>query len=279
MTTISNATMGLIPVSYNNEEITVLGRDLHAALKVGTDYRHWIKRMIEYGFEDGIDYVQFFENDLGGTNLVAVEKDRQGNIGENLIPQNKTNHQMKLDMAKEIAMIQRSEAGRKVRKYFIEVEKKYRSEKIQSKAVDLHIPEYDARARALMSAGNCAVILNSMLGVDLGIARAHSINQAEKDFGVNLAEVKKLLPASENVVVGCNPTQLAKKLTEKTGTKYSARKINNLLLNMGYQRKENEEWVLTEAGKQYGGAYPYERNGHTGFQILWNEEILDYLMD
>lgn len=31
----------LIPVNYNNEEITVLGRDLHAALEVKTPYTMW----------------------------------------------------------------------------------------------------------------------------------------------------------------------------------------------------------------------------------------------
>lgn len=112
-------TKGLINVSTNDKgEVVVSGRDLHKGLEVKTDYRHWIKRMIDYGFIEGVDFRSFLTESTGGR------------------PQE--NHILKLDMAKEIAMIQRSDKGREIRKYFIQVEKDFNTpEKIMSRALKM----------------------------------------------------------------------------------------------------------------------------------------------
>ena len=280
-TTVTNATMGIIPVKYNNDEITVLGRDLHAALEIKSHYRDWIKNMIAYGFEEGVDYVKFYETPENNENGEMVESRRLNFSGTEVNEVDskfdvKTNHQLKLDMAKEIAMIQRSEAGRKVRKYFIEVEKRYKQ---QAKSFGEIPMSHSSRNLALIDAGQQAITLNQYFGVRIEIARVHAINQVEKTFDVDLADIKKLLPPVDDVPVTYNPTQLAAKLTNTTGTKYTARKINMMLAELGYQYKNNGEWVLTADGKRYGTSYPYERNGHSGFQILWNEEILTHFTD
>ena len=46
----------LIPINYDSERPTVLARDLHDFLEVGTEFRHWFPRMCEYGFTKGIDF-------------------------------------------------------------------------------------------------------------------------------------------------------------------------------------------------------------------------------
>lgn len=99
----------LIELRKNNDgSIAVSGRELHEALGIKTEYKKWFSRMIEYGFEENLDYVRVSQKSLtlGGT-------------------QNITNHILTLDMAKEIAMIQRSDIGKQIRKYFIEVEKEH----------------------------------------------------------------------------------------------------------------------------------------------------------
>ena len=107
----------LIKIEVNeNQEPIVNGRELHKALGVKTAYKDWFKRMIEYGFNEGQDFCSILSESTGG--------------------RPETNHAIKLDMAKEIAMIQRNENGKKVRQYFIQVEKDFNSpEKIMARAL------------------------------------------------------------------------------------------------------------------------------------------------
>ena len=69
---------------------TVSGRELHAALEVRTQYSIWFDRMCEYGFSEGIDYYSFLNNRSDG-----------------LAGKPRTDHQLTIDMAKELCMIQR----------------------------------------------------------------------------------------------------------------------------------------------------------------------------
>jgi len=52
----------LISVNYEGEQPTVSGRELHEALGIGTKYADWFKRMADYGFAEGVDYVTRFSN-------------------------------------------------------------------------------------------------------------------------------------------------------------------------------------------------------------------------
>lgn len=110
----------LINVTLNdNHEPVVSGRQLHEALGVKTKYADWFNRMIEYGFTENQDF------------LLLKNEQQTGRGGHN-----KVDHIIKLDMAKEIAMIQRTERGKKVRQYFIQVEKDFNSpEKIMARAL------------------------------------------------------------------------------------------------------------------------------------------------
>lgn len=93
----------------DNGDATVSGRELWEALEIGTRYNDWFSRMLEYGFIEGEDFYS-----------ILSKTSEQGGRPS-------TDHQLTLDMAKEICMIQRTPQGRKFRKYFIEVEKEYRN--------------------------------------------------------------------------------------------------------------------------------------------------------
>ena len=107
----------LIKISTSSNDITLSGRDLHEFLEIGTQYKDWFPRMIEYGFSEGEDF-----NPL---KIEQVQTEGSREVKRNII-----DHEIKLDMAKEIAMIQRSEKGKQARKYFLDVEKKWNSPEI-----------------------------------------------------------------------------------------------------------------------------------------------------
>ena len=93
----------------NDGTVAVSGRELHRGLEIGTRYNDWLERMLKYGFEENIDYIANTQKRVTA----------QGNQTTYV------DHIMTLDMAKEISMIQRSEIGRKIRGYFIKVERQH----------------------------------------------------------------------------------------------------------------------------------------------------------
>lgn len=101
------------------EEMTVSARDLHERLGIMTEFRKWFPRMAEYGFEEGQDFTRVYQKcpTLGGC-------------------QEMVDYQVSIDMAKQICMIQRSEEGKKIRQYFIDLEKAWNTpEQIMARAL------------------------------------------------------------------------------------------------------------------------------------------------
>ena len=85
------------------------GRELHEQLEVATEYRHWFPRMCEYGFTEGVDFN-------------AVKNDRVRLEGDREVSRAIEDHQLTINMAKELCMIQRTERGKMFRQYLIQVE-------------------------------------------------------------------------------------------------------------------------------------------------------------
>ena len=103
-----------------NGETIISGRELHESLKISTQYTKWFERMTEYGFVENVDFIAISQKRLTA----------QGN------ETTYTDHLLKLDMAKEIAMIQRTQEGKEIRQYLIQVEKAWNSpEKIMERAL------------------------------------------------------------------------------------------------------------------------------------------------
>jgi phage anti-repressor protein len=94
--------------NQNNEKV-VDARELWIKLEVKTEFAKWINRRFdEVDAVENVDFGVFVKN---GDNL---------NGGRPT-----TEYILKLDTAKEIAMLERNEIGKQIRRYFIEVEKKY----------------------------------------------------------------------------------------------------------------------------------------------------------
>lgn len=111
----------LIEVKVNeNQEPIVSGRELHEFLGIATPYKKWFDRMVEYGFSENIDFI------------AVGQKCPIANGGY----QEVIDHAIKLDMAKELSMIQRNERGKQARQYFIKVEKDWNSyDKVMARAL------------------------------------------------------------------------------------------------------------------------------------------------
>lgn len=108
----------LIKVNYDNDTPTVSGRELHELLDVKTAYKDWFPRMCEYGFAEGTDFCSFLSESTGGRPA--------------------TDHQLTIEMAKEICMLQRNDKGKQVRQYFLNLEKAWNTpEMIMSRALKM----------------------------------------------------------------------------------------------------------------------------------------------
>ena len=89
-----------------NSENKVDGRELHEFLQIGTAYKDWFPRMVEYGFVEGVDFCSKMSKTSPNGGRPSI------------------NHDLTIGMAKEICMIQRNERGKQARLYFIECEKR-----------------------------------------------------------------------------------------------------------------------------------------------------------
>lgn len=99
----------LVPVyETSTGEKVVYGSELHDVLDVKSNYREWVKRR----FSD-IEAIESEDFDSVEISTVAGGTPKKDHI-------------IKLDVAKEMAMLERNEKGKQVRRYFIQVEKKYK---------------------------------------------------------------------------------------------------------------------------------------------------------
>lgn len=101
----------IIKIKEEGGEQVVSARELYSFLEVLSDFTTWCKRMFKYGFEKNEDFI-LLKN------------------GEKVSKSNPIDYALTLDTAKEISMLQRNEKGKIARKYFIEVEKSYKSKDV-----------------------------------------------------------------------------------------------------------------------------------------------------
>lgn len=100
--------MGIIKIATTENGLqTVLANDLYKFLQPKSKFNDWIKRMLNYGFVEGVDFYFFLSESIGG----RPSKE----------------YILYLDCAKSIAMVQRSPKGKQIRNYFLEVERQFKA--------------------------------------------------------------------------------------------------------------------------------------------------------
>lgn len=219
----SGATNELIKVVYNNDRPTVSGRELHAALEVKTEYPKWLARMCEYGFIDNVDFNSVIFDD------VRLEGGRE-------VKRQLTDHQLTIDMAKEIAMLQRTEKGKQVRQYFLEVERRFNS------------PEYIMK-RALQIADE-------------------KVKALETTVNVQTQQIAELKPKASyyDLILNCKDLLSTTQIAKDYGK--SAKWLNQFLKDKGIQFRQGKVWLLYQKYAEYGytSTKTHVHNGSDGTQ-------------
>ncbi|EKE4315123.1 antA/AntB antirepressor family protein [Escherichia coli] len=150
----------VIPGHIGGRETNIVSaKALHKALGVGKDFSTWITdRISEYDFTIGHDYSvhKTISPNLGKSpNGAAYSKIKQsGRPGKDYL--------LSVGMAKELAMVERTEQGRAIRRYFIQCE-----EELQRS-----VPEIAARYRRQLKARISAANLFKPMCDALNMARA-----------------------------------------------------------------------------------------------------------
>ena len=133
--------------------------------------------MAEYGFAEGQDFSTFLSESTGGRPA--------------------TDHLIKLDMAKEICMIQRTERGKQARQYFIQVEKDYNSpEKIMARALRIAEQELNTlRLESKIKDQQIAELTPKATYYDLILQCKDllSVTEIAKDYGMSATGFNKML--------------------------------------------------------------------------------------
>lgn len=193
----------LLRVNYDSDRITLSARELHEFLGIKTKYKDWFPRMAAYGFDENVDYRP----------MAQKRATAQGN--ETTF----NDHEITLDMAKEIAMIQRSEKGKQVRQYFLELERKWNSpEAVMNRAL-----EYSRKqVQALLQTNEKLELENKMKDQQLNELKPKA------DYYDQILQSKSLVLIS----------QIAKDYG------YGAPTMNKKLHELGVQYKQGGQWLL-----------------------------------
>ena len=224
----------LIRINYDSERPTVNGSDLHDALQVKTAYKDWFPRMCEYGFFEGTDFCSFLSESSGGRPAV--------------------NHQLTIDMAKQLCMIQRTEIGRKFRQYFIQVEEAWNS------------PEA-VMARALQFANQQLALLK------------HQNMELTDTIAVQNQQILEMKPKVSyyDVVLNCKDLISTSAIAKDYGK--SAIWMNRYLHEKGVQFKQGDIWLLYQkyAQKGYTSTKTHRYPGtdgetHTKVHTYWTQK-------
>ena len=224
----------LIRINYDSERPTVNGRDLHDALQVKTAYKDWFPRMCEYGFSEGTDFCSFLSESSGGRPAV--------------------NHQLTIDMAKQLCMIQRTDIGRKFRQYFIQVEEAWNS------------PEA-VMARALQFANQQLALLR------------HQNMELTDTIAVQNQQILEMKPKVSyyDVVLNCKDLISTSAIAKDYGK--TAIWMNRYLHEKGVQFKQGDIWLLYQKYAQKGytstktHSYPgTDGETHTKVHTYWTQK-------
>ncbi|WP_195589381.1 phage antirepressor KilAC domain-containing protein [Lactobacillus paragasseri] len=197
----------LIKVEVRNDRQLVSARDLYKGLGLKIRFSLWVSKNFE-GFEEGQDFTS-----------VSIDTEVQNNGG--IQKRKLQDYLLTIDMAKELCMMSKTEKGKEVRKYFIQVEKDWNS------------PE---------------MVMDRALKISK--ARVEQLQLENKNLALQLEESNKKVSYLD-IILGTPDVLATTQIAADYG--YGAVKFNQILHRLGIQHKVNDQWILYRVymGKGY----------------------------
>ncbi len=195
----------LFNVTTNGDKLTLSARELHKELNIAGRFSRWFEQMSEYGFEENVDYTSV-------QNCTEVQNNGGIQVRE------LQDYQITLDMAKEIAMLQRNEKGKEIRRKLIELEKAWNSpEKVMARALDiahktianLQIKNEEMKPKALFADTVAASDSSILVGQEAKLISQSGCNMGQNRFFAWLRENGYLCSKGENYNM---PTQKSREM-------------------------------------------------------------------
>lgn len=224
----------VVEIIEHDGKQAVNARELHQKLGSKQQFANWIRNRIEkYGFVENQDFCSFnkvIKREIGATTV--------------------TEYVLSLDMAKELCMVENNEKGRMIRKYFIEVEKKARTQN------PFAIPQTYSEA-LLLAANQAKQIEKQQLALE---QKKIENNKLVADGKRKDATIVRMKPKEifTDAVAGskgnCLVGEVAKLITQN-GYKIGEKQFFAWLRDNGYLGKKGERYNIPN--QQYMGKNPF----------------------
>ncbi|WP_455539112.1 antA/AntB antirepressor family protein [Terrisporobacter sp.] len=228
----------LMPITFTEDnESYVSLRDLHDFLQIEINFRLWFPQICEYGFVEGEDYT------------VVYQKDSLGNLTDTV-----SDYMISLEMAKEVAVIEKSVNSREARSYFIEKGRRFKNAKVALMSLTSSEDEIISSSETLSNSSNETLNnsnSNTTSSPTNNYKKVKSLASSDvaTDLKTNFRDTSKLFGIRENLFV------------------------NWLILNKYIYRDSRGELKPYAKVMNYFNMRTYATtSGHAGVQTLINTE-------
>lgn len=273
----------IIPITQGNigNHIASMAsaKRLHTFLGVGRDFTTWIKaRIKQYGFVEGADYIVV--EDLNTPKWESVNTDqfspKRGETCSGGRPG--TDYLITIDMGKELAMVERNEKGRQVRRYFITCEQQARIRagtpslpnfSDPAQAARAWADEFEARQRAEAVTHQQAEYIEHL--ESLFTDGLSPVQFCKRLNGVNTSKINTWLMGA-NWLYDDNPDGRSAqwRVRSYARDKYLTEKSSKITPNSAVSFTSYQPVLLRE-----GAVWLYKKylKGHLPMKVTWNGEF------
>lgn len=261
----------LVPVYTTDKGVKVVnGRELHQSLQSGQDFSTWVKkRLTECDAEENKDF-QRFHKKMEANNATMIE------------------YIIKLNTAKEMAMLERNEKGKEIRKYFIKVEEKYKQDIVDRSQLSPQLQSLfgliETQARQELEQKRQAEQLNRIEHRQQIITEALSNNSDDEDFQKWVSKSIARIAESSKFVNGGNRSQRYACVTNESYERLNKKRpcrLEQRVREAKGRALENDPTIkkydLNKINKLY--VISHDKDLKTAYELVLKEMVVYYCSD